>query len=1362
MRDTSDRNILRSEFEALQSAIGRAFTLDACCNEDGSNSLVSGAFCSPAKSFLEFDCAGQTVWLNPPFDRADDFLQWYNHCKAKSPHNTSAVILLPKWFKPKWTGLLAGKQLLREYPKGYCLFEAPPLDSAQTGGRQRMPGIPWPVQTWYCPPATVPPTSSADGATDSTAANTDGGRMLMAFTGKVNGAMARIDVDSFAGGPIVDVQFLRRSGTAVPRADGHTVQLADKTMLPTRGTVRVLVQLGSYRARVTCTIVDLNGAHDLILGDTWLRAARAIIDYGAGTLVLHKGKKKVTVKSPAASCTSQPQQNASAAASIRPLSAMQFKRAVRRGNRAYLVVLRVVDDDNPDDLLPRKVEDEWNGSPDDDPEIIALVKREYMDLGREIPPGPLPDRGIDHVIQLIDGASPQHRRSYRLSPLELAEVKRQIAEFLAKGWITPSCSPWGAPLLFVPKKDGGLRMVIDYRAINKLTVANRYPLPRIDDLLDKLQGMQFATCLDLASGYYQIPINEEDQPKTAFSTPMGLYEFKVLPMGLSNSPATFQAVMNIFLQPYIGDFCLVYLDDIIIYSRTKEEHMKHVQLVLDRLKEHQFYLRLHKCAFGRAEVTYLGHVVGRDGLKPDPKKTSAVADWPVPSDLHQLRSFLGLTNYFRKFILGYSVLVKPLTDRLRQGAPTPWWNAECQEAFDGVKHALCTAPVLQLPDCSKPFELVADACNTGLGALLMQDGHPCCFLSKKFKPAECNYPTTEQELLAVVYALQEWRCYLEGSVFTVVTDHNPLTFFSTQATLSRRQARWQEYMSRFHYRWEYRPGRINVADPLSRRPPDDPIRITVSVLTRSKAAVPRPTAEATPSAPKQTRKRKRVTFEDTARTEAVAAAAEPPSQDLSGPEYSSFLERCRKGYAEDPWFRHASHTEELTAKDGLWWHKDRLVIPDWDNLRSECMEAVHDAPFSGHLGVRKTLKQADRIYWWPTLSKDVTSYVTTCDMCQRNKARNEKPAGSLRPLPVPGKRWESVSMDLITDLPPTAKGNTAICVFVDRLTKMVHYHPCRTSISAQELAHVFVTEVFRLHGVPRELISDRDPRFTSLFWKEVCRALGVKQGMSTSHHPQTDGQTERANRTLEEMLRHYVSANQDDWDRILPLAEFATNNAWQESVQNTPFMLNYGQHPLTPASLLIDTKVPAARAFGQDMDEALQRAKQLLTAAQQRQKAYADKRTRDVHLDVGQQVLLSTKHIRLKVNGTPKLLPHWIGPFTIKERVGDQAYRLDLPASLRRIHDVFHVSLLAPYRSDGRVQPPPLPIDIDEEGEWFEVEAVLDRRERRIGRSRTPKVEYLIKWKGYGAEHNTWEPDRNLNASAVQAYKDSTAAKARK
>ena len=1357
-----DRSLLMSEFEALQSRIGCVFTLDACCNNDGSHALLD-KYCSVDKSFFEYNCAGETVWLNPPFAEAGKFLKHYLYCKKQQPHTTSAVILLPKWGNSRWGGLLANMQLVKEYPKGYHLFEAPSLnpDTADSS-RHKLPGIPWPVQAWYDPPASAVSHAATAAAAAVAADSVASDRMLMALTGKVAGASARIDVDSFASGPVLDLSFAKRCGIALPQPDGGSMQLADKTVIHTRGTVRVLVQLGAYRASIVCTVVDLHGAHDLILGDSWLRATSAVLDYGAETLTVFKGKRRFTIKSPNTAAS----EKQSAATGSRPMSAMQFKRALRKGNPGYLVVLKCVDEDEPDDLLPKAVPD-WNGTPDDDPDVVLFVKQKYMDLGQEIPAGPPPDRGIDHVIKLIDGAKPQYRRSFRLSPAEYEEMKRQITEFLAKGWIVPSNSPWGSPLLFVPKKDGGLRMVIDYRAVNKLTVRNAYPLPNIADLHDRLHGAAWFTALDLASGYYQFRLNQEDQPLTALTTPLGLFQFTVLPMGLTNAPSTFQAVMNRVLGKY-SDFCLVYLDDILIFSKTKEDHVRHVQLVMAALREQKFYLRLHKCAFGRSEVAYLGHIVGREGLKPDPKKVSAVADWPVPKDIHQLRSFLGLTNYFRKFILGYSVLVKPLTDQLKAAQAGIRWSAEAQQAFENVKTSLCSAPVLRLPDFEKKFELVADACDHGVGALLMQDGHPCCFLSKKFSPAEANYTTGEKELLAVVYALQEWRCYLEGLNFTVVTDHNPLTFFHQQQTLSRRQARWYEYMSRFVFQWEYRPGRINVADPLSRRPEPSAAQFALSALTRSQAAAPSaaaapPAKSAVPPAPaKPSRKRKQtepLTVEDNSFQK---GGAEESLFDPEAPELKDLMTRCREGYLQDPWFSKASNTGELEARDGLWWLGDRLVIPDWNDLRLECMEAIHDTPFSGHLGVHKSIRRATRIYWWPTIRMDVKSHVLTCTLCQRNKPRNERRAGQMTPLQIPGRRWESVSMDLITDLPQTENGKDAICVFVDRLTKMVHLYPCTTKISARGLALAFMYEVFRHHGVPREIVSDRDPRITSLFWKEVCRLLGVKQCLSTAYHPQSDGQTERMNRTVEEILRHYVGPRQDDWDERLPGVEFAINDAWQENIGNTPFMLNFGQHPLTPASMEIDTKVPAAQAFGKDLEKALARAKTLLEAAQQRQKSYADKRAKHVQHDVGTVVLLNTKNIRFK--GCRKLLPRWIGPFQITERIGTQAYRLALPPTMKRLHDVFHVSLLAPYRDNGRVKPPPIPLDVDEDGEWYEVEAILDRREVRYGGRKNKrtgrksreriKVEYCVKWLGYSAEHNTWEPEENLNDLAIKSWQD--------
>ena len=418
------------------------------------------------------------------------------------------------------------------------------------------------------------------------------------------------------------------------------------------------------------------------------------------------------------------------------------------------------------------------------------------------------------------GAAPPNRRPYRLSPRELQEAKTQVADLIEKGHVTPSVSQFAAPILFVHKKDGGLRMRVDCRALNKLTVENKYPLPRIDDLLDQLKGATVFSALDLACGYHQIRISSEDVPKTAFNTPFGHCEFKVLSFGLTNAPATFQAAMNSIFKPHLGKFVLVYLDDILVFSKSPGEHAEHLEIVLRLLREHTLSAKRSKCQFNTAELGFLGHVVGAEGIKVNPKKTAVVRDWPQPQDIHQLRSFLGLTNYFRRFVQAYANLVGPLTNLLRKSVSFTW-SLACQTAFDGVKHALTTAPVLVMPDYSKPFELIADACGFGTGAALLQEGRPIAFLCKQFNAAERNYGVGEQELLAVVHAMRAWRCYLEGvsaDMFSVVTDHNSLIYLQAQTTLSRRQTRWSEYLQMYTFKWQYRPGKNNVAELLSRKP----------------------------------------------------------------------------------------------------------------------------------------------------------------------------------------------------------------------------------------------------------------------------------------------------------------------------------------------------------------------------------------------------------------------------------------------------------------------------------------------------------------------------------------------------------------
>jgi hypothetical protein len=369
----------------------------------------------------------------------------------------------------------------------------------------------------------------------------------------------------------------------------------------------------------------------------------------------------------------------------------------------------------------------------------------------------------------------------------------------------------------VPKPNGrGLRLCVDYRALNSITIKNRCTIPRIDDLLDAVAGSAYFTSLDLTSGYHQILISEEDRPKTAFRTPFGHFRFQVLIEGLTNAPATFQTVMNSIL-PYNRRFVVVYIDDILIFSKTKAEHQAHVRLVLEVLKRGNFFVCKAKSSFAQTVIKYLGHIVDKQGIRPDPKKVEAVQTWPAPKNVHDARSFLGLVNYFQKFIEHYSEIAVPLTDLTKKSRP--WvWTGRCQDAFELLKQKLVEAPLLRTPNQQLPYDVVTDASDLGLRAVLLQEGHPVAFGSMKLNSTELNYQTTEKEMLAVVHALCVWRCYLEGADFTVYTDHVSNAYFQTQSNLSRRQARWSEFLQRFEaFEWKYSKGAKNVADALSRR-----------------------------------------------------------------------------------------------------------------------------------------------------------------------------------------------------------------------------------------------------------------------------------------------------------------------------------------------------------------------------------------------------------------------------------------------------------------------------------------------------------------------------------------------------------------
>jgi len=1343
-------------------------------------------------------------------------LEHYLWCKARAPSRTGACFLVPTTMgkKHKWTPLLKGMELLKQYGSGDRILYNP--ETGKKVGQHRK------LEVWYDPAVGMP--SKEDSQILAKVLTT---RMpysvlsigtkqrrrkathKMLFRGDIQGHSARFLVDTGATHNYITESMWRKVRTKLKNPEELKSLVAGNTSISILGETTVKLHIGNYVTEVEVLVVkDILEGIDVVLGEEWIGTENADIYYSKKLIHLHKSNcvihpichEQDSRKSPlVASYAIRKELGTEVDSDI--IQAKTAMKALRKGcpymiinvrksepsserlpetkgtareehdlptmgmilrgdvsaktHEAYVAAQRdakdtlkllVATSGQKSDQWPKEKEEKEKEEKEqatetpqetqltireqvelcvpDDAQTPGLIKREklinllhqYEDVFQDLPDGLPPDRNIGHTIRLEQDATPPYRRNRRMSPAELEICEEYVGNLLKKGYITPSASPFGAPIMFVAKPAGGFRVVCDWRALNKLTIKNRYPIPRIDETLDKLSGATIFTSLDLNSGYFQIRISEEDAHKTAFTTPMGQYEFKVLGQGLVNSPATFQAVMNrIFKDQIDRKFLVVYLDDIMIFGKNPEEHFGHVKEVLDILRKEQFYAKLPKCSFNQPEVQFLGHIVGRDGIKVNPKKIEVVKDWPIPKDVKQIRQFLGLTNYFRRFIQGYSSLTAPLMDLTRKSVDfQSAWTKDHEQIFNQLKEALTSAPVLILPDFEKPFEVISDASLLGTGAVLLQEGRVVSYASKKFIAAERNYTTTEQELLGVVHAMKEWRCYLEGAEsVTLVTDHNPLKYLTDKPELTRRLGRWMEFLAPYKFNWEYRKGRDNVADPISR----SPMLEVCAVLM------------------------------------AWSIPGLQPPQDI--------MTKIKKGYKNDPKFAEGI-PNGFQKKDGYYFQHDRIVVPEVEALRKEIMDMHHTPPYVGHPGRDRTYELIHRTFYWPKMNADVKAFVKSCHQCQTNKPTNQKKAGELKPVEIPPQYWECVTTDLITKLPPTKSGYDAVVVFVDKLSKMVKIEPCHTDIDAPKFAQIFHKTVARNHGWPSKILSDRDARFTGHFWKSICNSLGMQQAFSTAFHPETDGQTERMNRVIEDALRSYVNAYHDDWDEFLYMVEFAINNSHQSSIGMTPFFALYGFHPHTPSSLMtkdFSDRVPNALKFLKVHSDRKDKAQECLKAAQARQKTQADKSRRPVSYQEGDWVLLSTKNLKFKAKGAPKFAPRWVGPFKVikvlgmrRDDPGDDdsrfatAVKLQLPP-LMRIHPVFHVSLVKEYFGDIKDRPIQ-PLDFDHDGApLWDIECILQDRVHKV----TKVKESLVRWKGFGPDQDVWVATNELKGTQVLA-----------
>ena len=912
-----------------------------------------------------------------------------------------------------------------------------------------------------------------------------------------------------------------------------------------------------------------------------------------------------------------------------------------------------------------------------DPRVAAILEN-YKDVfSDELPiETPLP-RETYHIIPLVEGAKPIQSRQYKMSDEQIKILTKTIQDLKRQNIIEPSTSPWRTPVILVKKKTGDWRMVLDYRKVNNLTKGDGYPMKDVIDLLNQIAKGKIFTTLDLTQGYHQIPMDPDSKEITAFSVPGeegGLYHYNVMPFGLKNAPASFQRFAD---EVYKGLPCTVYIDDVAIYSDNLEQHLADLEAVLQRMREQKVYAKRKKCIFAQPKVPYLGHFVSHGKVEVDPKKTQAIRDWPRVTNLKQLRGFLGLTGYYRRFIENYAKVAIPLTTLLKKETIFKW-GAPQEEAKQALINALTTAPVLAAYDSSKPIVVCTDASDHAIGAVLSQEGRPVVYLSKTLSETEKKWSIYEKELFAVVYAFKQWDHYLALKKFDLITDNGALSYIQKQPKISPKQARWLDVLSQMDFTLTHKPGKENtVADALSRRD-----IFGISYIDSS-------------------------TWQEKLR--ALTQKIEKPT------------------WAEE--------------KDGFYWKKDQIYVPTDKQLRTTLIQDAHIEV--QHLGFKKTLANLSRTFYWEKQAPQVRRFVETCDTCQRTKAITQKQYGLLTPIEPPNDKFETASMDLIGPLPITNNQKNAILVMVDMFSKMVILEAITMEHTAEDIAEVFFRSWIKRHGTPRKIISDRDPRFTSRFWRRLFELAGTKIGLSTAYHPQADGQTERANRTLESILAGQVNAWQNDWDKYLPMAEFAMNSAYHSSIKMAPFQVLYGKIPLMPMEHLVpERKVPHAEDFLMKMTNVIKEVRHNLIKAKQAQKKYADKHRRSHTFKEGDQVLLSTKNLNLPDQQKGKLGARWAGPYQITEEIGENTFRLNLGEGVR-MHDVFHTDKFKPYHTQrnqefpGRVQSPPPPLIIQGE-EHYLVEGIIGKRCRK------GVTQYLVRWKGYGAENDTWEPEINV------------------
>jgi hypothetical protein len=1123
---------------------------------------------------------------------------------------------------------------------------------------------------------------------------------------------------------------------------------------------RFELDLDGYRTTACAYITPYLLGHDMILGQSWLKEQRGVIDTVRDTITL--GKPGIQI----ASLNREP-----TAYNHYQVAAVGYQYYVRRARqpKSNLQVFAASLKDIQKALAPRKKID-----------LEQTLPRHYQDYQSLFSPHeadklpPQRGQGIDHAIELeqIDGkeAKPSYGPLYSMSRDELLVLRRTLMDLLDKGFIRVSNSSASSPVLFVRKGSGGLRFCVDYRALNAITRKDRYPLPLIKETLNQIARAKWFTKLDVTAAFHRIRIAEGDEWMTAFRTRYGLFEWLVTPFGLANAPSTFQKYINHTLQDLLDDFVSAYLDDILIFTDgSLSQHQEHVRIVLDRLKIAGLHLDISKCEFDQTRTKYLGFVIDAEtGIHMDPEKVEAIQQWTAPTTLKGVRGFLGFANFYRRFIPGFSRIVNPLVRLTKKDVPFQFGPEE-ELAFDTLKRAFLTDENLVPFHSERETILEADASGWAMGGTLSQRDEEgvlrtCAYFSKRFIPAECNYPIYDKELLAIIRCLEEWDAELRSvQKFLVVTDHKNLQYFTSPRKLSERHARWSIILSRYNFTIQYRPGSDNDrADALSRRDQDIPADED-DERTQSRTFQLLKVASAKTITPVRAKSVTDPTLNSDGNIVSPTLPSPPDMETLlserwqeartNDPVYQIFWQTVKQ---EKPQLPPSVRRNGITLgdcsldEDQELCYRTRKWVPDDEELRTGIMQNAHLSLHTGHPGREETYRIITVRWFWPQMTKDVRRFVANCDLCRQSKSWRQKKHGLLRPLPVPSRTWKDLSVDFIDKLPPSS-GCTSLMVIKDRLGRGLKLIPMQRT-KAVDVAWAFIRDIYGIHGIPSSIVSDRGVQFVNDLWGTVCTMLGTRQKLSTAYHPQTDGGTEKANDTIEIAVRIYCNKAQNNWASLCPILQLMLNSRTSAVTGISPFFLMHGydNRPFDPVNPLLPNNDEynesiSMKERGESIVRKIQQAAEWAivssTYEQQQMEGTANRSRQPApRYKVGDQVWLDLRNIRTQRRS--KKFDWKAAKYTVTRIWKDNPsiIELDVPGQL---HRTFHVDLIRPaamdpFPSQRTNDSAPAPLVVrDKESDEDHIEYIIEEVKDEYVRG--GQVVIVIKWEGYPDSENTVE-----------------------